>query len=81
MTKWLMRTKPACVGDVAIIFEPGKRNSWPLSRITRIKYDPKTKQVRSDIKTANGSYLRPMSKVAILDRDFGERGEGGRKGW
>lgn len=67
-TKWFKRSKPISVGDVVIIVDPKMpRNCWPMGKIiaTKISMDG---QVRSaTVRTANGVYDRPATKLAVLD--------------
>lgn len=67
-TKWTKRTQPIRLGDIVVIFEKGRRNSWQRGRVVEIRPDKKTNQVRSVvIKTSTGVYHRPCTKVAVLD--------------
>lgn len=67
-TKWTKRTKPIRLGDIVVIYEKGRRNSWQRGRVVEIRPDKKTNQVRSVvIKTSTGVYHRPCTKVAVLD--------------
>lgn len=67
-TKWFVRTKPICVGDIVIIVDPKlPRNCWPKGKViqTHVGRDG---QIRSaTIRTASGVYERPTVKLAVLD--------------
>lgn len=67
-TKWTRREKPIEVGDLVIIFEEGQRGTWRRGRVEQVMWDRRTEQVRSVVvRTAVGTYHRPVSKVAVLD--------------
>lgn len=67
-TKWTRREKPIEVGDLVVIFEEGQRGTWRRGRVERVMWDRRTEQVRSVVvRTAVGTYHRPVSKVAVLD--------------
>lgn len=67
-TKWYVDTKPIAVDDVVIIVDPNlPRNCWPKGRIIAT-HPGKDGRIRSaTVKTVNGVYDRPVSKLAVLD--------------
>lgn len=67
-TKWYSKTKPLEFGDIVIIFDDMHRNSWERGIVTEVikgRRDDQVRQVR--VKTSSGEYLRPATKVALLD--------------
>lgn len=67
-SKWFTKAKPIEVDDIVLIAdEKSARNSWPLGRV--ISTQPsKDGQTRSaTIQTSTGVYIRPASKIAVLD--------------
>lgn len=67
-SKWFQQPKPIAVGDIVVIADPKMpRNCWLKGKIigTRVSSDG---QVRSaTVRTANGVYDRPATKLAVLD--------------
>ncbi|XP_062709120.1 uncharacterized protein LOC134288391 [Aedes albopictus] len=67
-SKWFQQVKPITVGDIVVIADPTlPRNCWPKGKIigTRVSQDG---QVRSaTVRTTNGVYDRPVTKLAVLD--------------
>ncbi|XP_055923981.1 uncharacterized protein LOC129954230 [Eupeodes corollae] len=67
-SKWFVETKPLAVGDIVIIVdENSPRNTWPKGKV--VKPLPSLDgQVRSAvIKTKDGVYTRPATKLAVLE--------------
>lgn len=66
--KWQEKEKPVKVDDVVIIADPsGPRGAWPKGVITSI-YPGKDGVIRVvDVKTATGTYRRPVVKICVLD--------------
>ena len=66
-TKWYYPSRNAQVGDVVILQEdglvPGK---WPLARIIEVHTGQDGLIRVATIKTANGTYKRPITKLALL---------------
>ena len=66
-TKWHHPSRNAQVGDVVIVKEdnliPGK---WPLARITEVHTGQDGLVRVATVKTANGTYKRPITKLALL---------------
>ncbi|XP_067635117.1 uncharacterized protein [Eurosta solidaginis] len=67
-TKWFVKKRPACVGDIVVIADQDlPRNSWPKGRIVNV-VRAKDGQVRSAmVATKSGILHRPIVKIAILD--------------
>ncbi|XP_053691247.1 uncharacterized protein LOC128739769 [Sabethes cyaneus] len=67
-TKWFRHSKPIAVGDIVVITDNSMpRNCWPKGKIINTKVS-KDGQVRcATVRTANGVYERPTSKLAVLD--------------
>lgn len=67
-TKWYEKAKPIEVGDVVVIMDEGKRNSWAKGIITEKIMGKNSDQVRQvRVKTVDGIYIRPATKIAVLD--------------
>ena len=66
-TKWHHPLRNACIGDIVILREDGLMpGKWPLARATQV-YPGKDGLIRVvSVKTATGTYKRPVSKVALL---------------
>ena len=65
--KWHYRSKNLAVGDVVVLREDGMvPTKWPIARVTRV-HTGRDGVVRVvEIKTATGTYTRPVMKVARL---------------
>lgn len=65
--KWFHSERNVAIGDIVLIKEGGiVPTKWPMGRIVNV-YPGKDKLVRVvSVKTAQGTYKRPVSKVAIL---------------
>lgn len=65
--KWRSPTRNVTVGDVVLLQESGLvPTKWPLGRVTEI-HPGKDNLVRVvTVKTSQGCYKRPVSKVAVL---------------
>ena len=66
-TKWCHPNRNVSVGDLVILREdniiPGK---WPMARVVQV-YPGKDGLVRVvTVKTAQGTYKRPITKIAVL---------------
>lgn len=67
-TKWHEKVDPIKKGDIVIIMDESKRNSWSKGIVTETIAGRNADQIRQvRVRTANGSYVRPASKVAVLD--------------
>ena len=66
-TKWTQPTRNMQVGDLVIVREDSPLvTKWPLARIVKV-YPGKDKLVRvATIKTKDGIYTRPITKLALL---------------
>ncbi|XP_058817784.1 uncharacterized protein LOC131681093 [Topomyia yanbarensis] len=68
-TKWFNDTKSIAVGDLVIIADGGKRNSWVRGRVIEIQPGADGRIRRASLQTSAGIMKRPVSKLAILDVD------------
>lgn len=69
--KWSKRTKAVAVDDVVFMCDDeDHRRGWSRAKVTHIKLDPESEQVRSVIvQTADGKrYTRPACKIAPIIR-------------
>ena len=71
--KWTTRTEPIRKDDLVIIVDSSlPRNSWPRGRVVEA-YAAADGQVRTvKVKTTAGEFLRPATKVAVLQLEGGE---------
>lgn len=67
-TKWISsNAKEPLIGDIVIIVGEEKRNDWPKGKILDV-HRGRDKKVRSvTVQLSTGIYVRPVSKIAILD--------------
>ncbi|XP_049548132.1 uncharacterized protein LOC125959354 [Anopheles darlingi] len=77
-TKWHRYNEPIRTGDVVVIVDPRlPRNSWPKGVVEQVFASKQDGQVRSArVRTANSTYVRPVTKLAVLDVIRQESGEG-----
>lgn len=67
-TKWFEPTQPIKVGDFAVLVDNNlPRNCWPKGRILAVTMAKDGQVRRATIKTANGVYERPATKIAVID--------------
>ena len=66
-SKWHRKGTNLCVGDIVILKEENTiPTKWPLGRVISV-HPGKDQLVRvADIKTAQGVYRRPVTKLALL---------------
>ncbi|CAG7709918.1 unnamed protein product, partial [Allacma fusca] len=66
--KWHTEGRQIQVGDIVVIADKdGPRNTWPMGRILNT-YPGKDGRVRvADVKTRDGVFKRPATKICILD--------------
>ena len=66
--KWFEKVKPLEVGDIVLVIDPTlMRNTFPKGIVVEV-HTSKDGQVRSArVKTAQGFYKRPVTKLAKLD--------------
>ena len=67
-TKWCQRTQPVKLDDVVVIADPNMpRGTWPKGVVTAVHpgRDGVTRVV--DVRTASGTFRRPVTKIAVLD--------------
>lgn len=67
-SKWLDVVQPIKIGDVVVLVgEPVERGHYPMG-IVVATYPGRDEQIRAvDVKTARGTFKRPVVKIAILD--------------
>ena len=66
LTKWQRPTKNLEIGDVVVIQEDNLvPTKWPLARVVKTHVG-NDKLVRVTVKTSNGTYKRPVTKMAVL---------------
>lgn len=66
-TKWFEQVKSIKIGDVVMMFDDERRNSWKRGRIIDT-IEGSDGQVRTvTIQTATGVYKRPAARIAVLD--------------
>lgn len=67
--KWTRDTRQLQVGDVVLVAENSTlRGLWPIARVTKV-FPGSDQRVRSvELKTRSGTYVRPVVKVALLER-------------
>lgn len=68
-TKWYDRVDPISVGDVVAIVDANLPGSWQLGRIIKIVPSKDGSVRQAEVKTANGVFKRPASKLAVLIRE------------
>lgn len=67
-SKWYEKVDPIKQGDLVVIMDESKRSSWSKGIVVETMCGKNADQVRQvRVKTANGVYVRPASKVAVLD--------------
>ncbi|XP_055910918.1 uncharacterized protein LOC129945285 [Eupeodes corollae] len=67
-TKWFQHTKPISVDDIVIIIdENNAKNEWPKGRVLELNTSRDGKIRSVVIQTKSGVYVRPVSKLAVLD--------------
>lgn len=67
-SKWFQRPKPIAIGDIVVIADPKlPRNCWPKGKIISIKTSSDGQVRSATVRTANGVYDRPATKLAVLD--------------
>ncbi|XP_055614757.1 uncharacterized protein LOC129761081 [Toxorhynchites rutilus septentrionalis] len=66
-SKWFGEVKPIHIGDLVMIVNEMRRNSWERGRVVKL-YPGKDGRIRSaDVKTSTGIVQRPLTKLAVLD--------------
>ena len=66
--KWLRETRNLEAGDLVLVVEDSEpRGHWPLARVMK-PFSGSDGRVRSaEIKTAGGTYVRPVSRLCLLE--------------
>ncbi|XP_055590680.1 uncharacterized protein LOC129742764 [Uranotaenia lowii] len=75
-TKWFNETRDIAVGDVVLIVNEGKRNSWERGLIVELIAASDGRIRQAWVRTGNGVYRKPIAKLAILEvssQDGGSR--------
>ncbi|XP_065088423.1 uncharacterized protein LOC135709905 [Ochlerotatus camptorhynchus] len=66
-SKWLGEVKPIQIGDLVMIVNETRRNSWERGIVVKV-YTGKDGRIRSaDVRSATGIHQRPLTKLAVLD--------------
>ncbi|XP_055643771.1 uncharacterized protein LOC129779977 [Toxorhynchites rutilus septentrionalis] len=66
-TKWFGDTRPLAVGDLVLVVDEAKRNSWERGRVLEIVTASDGRVRQATIQTLRGLLRRPVSKLAVLD--------------
>ena len=65
--KWRFPARNVAVGDVVILQESGTTPAnWPLARIVQVHLGQDNLVRVVTVKTSQGTYTRPVAKIAIL---------------
>ncbi|XP_058456653.1 uncharacterized protein LOC131434039 [Malaya genurostris] len=66
-TKWFDEVRPVQPGDLVVIIDEARRNSWIRGRVLEAiaSSDGRVRQVL--VQTSSGIFRRPVSKLAVLD--------------
>ncbi|XP_062714172.1 uncharacterized protein LOC134290955 [Aedes albopictus] len=66
-SKWFGEVKPLKVGDLVVSVNENVRNSWDRGVVINV-YPGKDGRIRrTDVRTAAGVFLRPVTQLAVLD--------------
>ncbi|CAB0036225.1 unnamed protein product [Trichogramma brassicae] len=68
-TKWLRRRESIAVGDIVLLMDPSllrPTGRWPLGRIIEVHHGRDGLVRTAVIKTAHGTYTRPIVKLVLL---------------
>ena len=66
--KWHKSSRDVKEGDIVIICDSNHpRNLWPRGRIVKVYPGPDNHVRVVDVKTSEGTYRRPVRKIAVLD--------------
>ncbi|XP_065079713.1 uncharacterized protein LOC135702590 [Ochlerotatus camptorhynchus] len=66
-SKWFQEVKPIQVGDLVVVVNEARRNSWERGVVEKV-YPGKDGRIRSaNVRTATGILQRPLTKLAVLD--------------
>lgn len=67
-TKWFQPSKPISVNDVVVVVDKkNAKNFWPKGRVLEVNPGRDGKIRSAVIQTESGVYVRPVSKLAVLD--------------
>ncbi|XP_055621474.1 uncharacterized protein LOC129765322 [Toxorhynchites rutilus septentrionalis] len=67
--KWFAETKPLQVGDLVLVADGGKRNEWARGKVIQVFQVCDGKIRQALVRTQQGTFRRPTSKLAVLDVD------------
>ena len=75
LTKWIKPSRSLCPGDLVlqkkVLFIPTK---WPLARVVKVHPRRDGLVQVATIRTKNGLYTRPVTKLALLlERDHADK--------
>ena len=66
-TKWYHPSRNICVGDIVILQEDNLiPTKWPLARVFKVHAGKDDLVQVVTVKTSSGTYMRPISKIALL---------------
>ncbi|XP_062556700.1 uncharacterized protein LOC134221526 [Armigeres subalbatus] len=66
-SKWFGETKPVRVGDLVIVVDEARRNSWERGVVVKVNLGKDGRIRSADVKSKAGVFLRPVTKLAVLD--------------
>ena len=66
--KWLRPQRNVCVNDLVLIVEKNTpRGHWPLGKVIDVTPGPDNVVRSATVKTKSGEYVRPVSKLCLLE--------------
>ncbi|KRX59253.1 hypothetical protein T09_9840 [Trichinella sp. T9] len=69
-TKWMTKRQEPKEGDIVLVKEDNtKRENWPIGRITSILPGSDGLSITVEVKTAKGTFTRPVARFAIVTVD------------
>jgi hypothetical protein len=72
-TKWFDDNKPLNVGQLVLIVDPTlRRGEWKRGKVVSVVQGSDGKIRAATVQTAKGTYLRPVTKLAIISCSNGE---------
>ncbi|XP_058810947.1 uncharacterized protein LOC131675818 [Topomyia yanbarensis] len=78
-TKWFDEVKVVAVGDLVLVVDDGKRNSWIRGRVLELVPGSDGRIRQAIVRTAGGLLRRPVAKLAVLEvKGDGKTGTGGQ---
>lgn len=68
--KWCKLKRNTSTGDIVLVIDNQPRHAWALGRVTSVKCDKKGIVRIAEVKTKNGTVLRPVTKLCtVLEAD------------